>query len=93
MLASFRPLFADQSAPADQRVGPLRDELKWLASLLGTARDAEVMRATLTADLARQPAELVLGPVQRRIDLELGAAYREAHEKIVIALDGDRYLA
>jgi CHAD domain-containing protein len=86
-LATFRPFFIDQAGE------PLRDELKWLGGLLGVARDAEVMRATLKADLAAQPAELVLGPVKRRIDLELGHTYREAHKKIVTALDGDRYLA
>jgi len=61
--------------------------------LLGAARDAEVMRARLKLDLAAQPAELVLGPVRRRVDLELGQAYREAHKHIITALDGDRYLA
>jgi CHAD domain-containing protein len=51
------------------------------------------MRATLTAQIAAEPAELVMGPVQRRVDLELGQAYRDAHEKVVAALDDDRYLA
>jgi len=86
-LATFRPLFADRAGE------PLRDELKWLGGLLGGARDAEVMRATLKAHIAEQPAELVLGPVRRRVDLELGQAYRDAHKKLVAALDGDRYLA
>lgn len=86
-LATFRPLFTDRAGE------PLRDELKWLSGLLGAARDAEVMRAKLKAHLAAEPTELVLGPVARRIDLELGQAYREAHKKVVAALDGDRYLA
>lgn len=86
-LATFRPLFADRAGE------PLRDELKWLASLLGAARDAEVMRARLKAEVAAQPAELVVGPVVRRIDLELNQAYRQAHEAAVAALDSERYLA
>jgi CHAD domain-containing protein len=86
-LATFRPLFAEGV------VEPLRAELKWLGGLLGAARDAEVMRARLKAELAAQPSELVLGPVRRRVDLELGQAYREAHKHIITALDGDRYLA
>lgn len=86
-LASFRPLFVEGA------VEPLRDEIKWLSTVLGAARDAEVMRATLTAHIAEQPAELVLGPVKRRVDLELGQAYKDAHKKILAALDGDRYLA
>jgi CHAD domain-containing protein len=85
-LATFRSLFARGSAE------PLRAELKWLADLLGAARDVEVMRASLTSAIAGQPGELVLGPVQRRVDLELGPAYRQAHERAVAALDGDRYL-
>ena len=86
-LASFRPLFTDRAGE------PLRAELKWLGGLLGQARDAEVMRGRLTAELAEQPDELVLGPVRRRIDLELGQAYQEAHQRVVAELDGDRYLA
>jgi CHAD domain-containing protein len=86
-LATFRPLFADQAGE------PLRAELKWLSGLLGQARDAEVMRARLQADLAAQPADLVLGPVRRRVDLELKQAYRDAHREVVAALDSDRYLA
>jgi CHAD domain-containing protein len=86
-LATFRPLFVDRAGE------PLRDELKWLGGLLGAARDAEVMRAKLGAHLDQQPTELVLGPVRRRLDLELGEAYRDAHKKVVAALDGDRYLA
>jgi CHAD domain-containing protein len=86
-LATFRPLFADRAGD------PLRDELKWLASLLGGARDAEVMRATLIAHLAAQPAELVLGPVRRRVDLELRQAYKDAHRELIVGLDSDRYLA
>ncbi len=86
-LATFRPFFADRAGE------PLREELKWLAGLLGTARDAEVMRAVLKAELAALPTELVLGPVKRRIDLEFNQVYRDAHKKVVAALDGDRYLA
>jgi CHAD domain-containing protein len=86
-LASFRPLFTDRAGE------PLRDELKWLAALLGVARDAEVMRARLTAELAAQPAELVIGPVQRRVDLELGQTYQEGHANVLAGLDSDRYLA
>jgi CHAD domain-containing protein len=86
-LATFRSLFEPGS------VEPLRDELKWLGEVLGRARDAEVMRARLRADVHEQPAELVVGPVLRRIDLELKQEHRDAHKAVVEALDGDRYLA
>jgi CHAD domain-containing protein len=86
-LATFRPLFDQQITE------PLRAELKWLATLLGVARDAEVMRQRLRREIAEQPADLVVGPVRRRVDLELGEALRGGHAAVVEALDGERYLA
>jgi CHAD domain-containing protein len=86
-LATFRPLFTVGAGEE------LRAELKWAAGVLGEARDAEVMRARLTSDIAALPAELVLGPVQRRVDLELGEAYRKGHDGVLEALDSERYLA
>lgn len=41
---------------------PLVEELKWLAAVLGQARDCEVMLARFTAELAAIPADLVIGP-------------------------------
>src|SRR6266851_5652196 len=41
-----------------ERTRPLCDELKWLAAMLGQARDAEVLLARLTGELAEIPAEL-----------------------------------
>jgi CHAD domain-containing protein len=70
---------------------PLRDELKWLAGVLGAARDAEVMRDRLLKVVAEEPPEFVLGPVARRIELDLGGRYREAHEAALAELDGTRY--
>jgi CHAD domain-containing protein len=85
-LATFRPLFEPGS------VEPLRAELKWLGEVLGRARDAEVLRQRLRADAGAQPPELVVGPVLRRIDVELRREHREAHRDVVVTLDGDRYL-
>ncbi|GAA3610269.1 CYTH and CHAD domain-containing protein [Kineosporia mesophila] len=87
-LATFRPFFAPDAVTA------LREELKWLGSdVLGPVRDAEVIREKLLADVAALPAELVLGPVARRIQLEMSAEYKTAHKSAVAELDGDRYLA
>jgi len=86
-LATFRSLFAEGS------VEPLRAELKWLGEVLGRARDAEVMRRRLREAADAQPAELLVGPVLRRIDLELRREYRDAHRAVVETLDGERYLA
>lgn len=84
-LATFRPLL-------DRRqTEPLRDELKWIAGVLGEARDAEVMQQTLTALIAEEPVELVMGPVLRRIDGELADAYRLAHARSIEAMQSPRY--
>ncbi|MHA7239168.1 CYTH and CHAD domain-containing protein [Arthrobacter sp. TMS1-12-1] len=86
VLATYRSLLEDADG-----VRFLRDELKWLGAVLGKARDAEVMHARLRGMLAAEPAELVLGPVERRVDVELGGSYREAHAGVLEALAGQRY--
>lgn len=35
--------------------------------------------------------DLVMGPVARRIGIELGADYKKAHQQVLEALDGQRY--
>ena len=85
-LKTFRPLL-ERSA-----TDPVRDELSWLAGVLGAARDAEVLHARLRDLLAAEPPELVLGAVQQRVDDVMGERYRVAHEAVVAELDGDRYL-
>jgi CHAD domain-containing protein len=85
-LATFRPLLDRE------RTDPLRDELKWLAGVLGAARDAEVMHARLQRLVAAEPPELVLGRVVHRIDAAMGGRYRTAHERVLCELDGERYL-
>ena len=49
------------------------------------------MHARLKDMVAEEPGELVMGPVTRRVDLELGGAYQEAHATALEALDGKRY--
>ncbi|QTG80405.1 CYTH and CHAD domain-containing protein [Arthrobacter crystallopoietes] len=84
-LATYRKLLAGDT------VGGLRGELKWLADLLGEARDAQVIQDRLRDVLAREPAELVLGPVARRIDEQLTADLKAARTKTLRALDTKRY--
>jgi CHAD domain-containing protein len=86
-LATFRPLL-------DRAVAePLREELKWVGGVLGEARDIEVIHGRLAEAVAREPVELLLGPVVARIDADLGKAYREAHDRSVEAMGSDRYFA
>ena len=85
-LATFRPLL-DRD-----RTDPVRDELRWLAGVLGAARDAEVMHARLRRLVAAEPSELVLGKVQDRIDVTMVQRHRAAHDRVLAELDGERYL-
>jgi len=71
---------------------PLCAELRWLAAALGQARDTEVLRDRLTADLAAIPAALVVGPVQARITAQFAAELTQARQTALGALEGQRYL-
>lgn len=84
-MASYKKVLAPDPARA------VRSELKWLAGVLGAARDAQVLRSRLDAMLDTQPAELVMGPVRQRIDEELLADHRSALAEVALVLDSDRY--
>jgi CHAD domain-containing protein len=86
-LRSYRPLL--DSA----RTEPVRDELKWIARILGEARDAEVLHERLTRLVAEEPIELVMGPVARRVDSALAGDYHLAHKHAVEAMRSPRYYA
>lgn len=85
-LRTYRPLLTDD-------LDPLIDELRWLAGVLGEARDAEVLRERLessarevAADVAE--AEAVVGA----LEAVLGARHAAALEDVRAALASDRYL-
>jgi CHAD domain-containing protein len=86
VLQAFRAVFGD---PA----GQVAAELKWLGGLLGTARDAEVLRAHLQANLDRRPAEQVIGPVQARVQGHFASTGADARRAVLAALDSQRYIA
>ncbi|MGW1344045.1 CYTH and CHAD domain-containing protein [Kribbella sp. NPDC002412] len=84
-LATYRPV-------VDREAGDrIRDELKWLAGELGVARDAEVQREHFAATVAEQPAELVMGRVDGRIDDHLRGVYKEGRAGALEALESERY--
>ena len=85
-LATFRPLL-DRT-----RTDSLRDELRWLAGVLGAARDAEVMHARLGTLVAAEPDDLVVGEVRDRVDTFMTQRHRAAHDAVLAELDGERYL-
>ncbi|WP_051479253.1 CHAD domain-containing protein [Arthrobacter sp. H5] len=86
VLATYRTLLGN-----DDDVAHLRAELKWLAGVLGRARDTQVMHQRLRELINREAAELLMGPVGRSVDVELTAEYQSAHGQAVEALDTPRY--
>ncbi len=84
-LASYAPVLRP-GATTD-----LRAELRWLGQVLAPARDAQVIRERLLEQATSQPDLLVLGPVVRRIDDDLRAAFQSGRDAATEALDGERY--
>ncbi|MBE4719066.1 CYTH and CHAD domain-containing protein [Pseudarthrobacter sp. AB1] len=83
-LAAYRRLY---SPVAGRR---LRDELKWLGSVLGSPRDAEVMLARLRGHTAELPPGLA-SAVKGRLDDELGNRLNKGYRKLQKALLSERY--
>ncbi|MGW0180085.1 CHAD domain-containing protein [Nocardia sp. NPDC003345] len=73
----------------------MRTELSWLAGLLGVARDAEVRGERFTALLDRfaETDCAALEPTRDRLVRAEQDRYREAHARILDALDSKRYRA
>jgi CHAD domain-containing protein len=61
--------------------------------VLGGARDAEVLAGHLQANLQAMPAELVVGPIQARVQGHFAPARAAALEEVVAALDSLRYFS
>ena len=84
-LRTFKPLL-DQ-----EWVGRLRDELKWLANLLGDVRDAEVLHARLTRRVAGLPeGDAAAGG---RLLHDLLGQRDAARERLLHGMEGRRYTA
>jgi CHAD domain-containing protein len=71
---------------------PLRDELGWIAGVLGEARDAEVLRARLRRTAESDP----LSPPDEAAIAHIDEALAARHEEALVALDealrSDRYV-
>lgn len=87
VLRSYRDLLDRPSVDA------VRSELSWLADILGTARDAEVLAARYDASLSALPSDAVRGPVVETLVGTQRRLYTLAHEEIVRELSGERYFA
>ncbi|MCW6009144.1 CYTH and CHAD domain-containing protein [Micromonospora sp. CPCC 205371] len=71
---------------------PLRDELGWIAGVLGAARDAEVLRARLRKTAERDPLSPPDEAAIAHIDEALAARHEEALTALDEALRSDRYV-
>jgi CHAD domain-containing protein len=71
----------------------LTGELRWLAGVLGDARDLEVLHARFTHAVQNLPDELIVGPVQARLTRFFAGREADARTALIAALDSDRYLA
>jgi CHAD domain-containing protein len=86
-LATWKP-YIDGS-----RTEPIRDELHWLAGVLGLLRDAEMLDTRLVGTIQDLPADMVVGPVRSRVGNELSERKVHASAGVHAALDGGRYFA
>ncbi|GII88766.1 CHAD domain-containing protein [Sphaerisporangium siamense] len=71
----------------------VQDELRWIAGVLGEARDLEVIRERFAGHLDGLEPEVVVGPVRTRLGDDLAAREREAMVRIGAAMSGERYFA
>ena len=71
----------------------LRAELRWLAGVLGEARDREILHQRLETWLRQTPQELVMGPVAARISRHSAPQRADARRAVLAALDSERYVA
>jgi CHAD domain-containing protein len=71
----------------------LKEELRWLGTVLGEARDLEVLHGHLRKSIDELPAELVLGNVRQRLTETFAPREQQARAKVVEALRGKRYFA
>ncbi|MFF3006732.1 CHAD domain-containing protein [Kitasatospora sp. NPDC057940] len=70
---------------------PLADQLRWLARLLGEARDQEVLADQLVDASSAVPAAVREGALRDRITERYARGYQAAWQRAVAELDGARY--
>ena len=82
LLATYRPLIRDPDG-----IQELRAELGWLSGELATARDLEVVRQRLLPEAGEAPG------LTKLIEDALGTAKDLTRDRVVAALDSERYAA
>jgi CHAD domain-containing protein len=73
--------------------GHLAAELQWLGHILGRARDDEVLTAHLHDRLQTVPTELLIGPVQARVQGHFAPRRAASVAEVLEALGSPRYTA
>jgi CHAD domain-containing protein len=76
-----------------QRTDRVADDLRDLGRRLAPARDAEVLRERVDADLAALPAELRLGPVQAEATRHFARVEAEARAAVLTTVDSPEHAA
>lgn len=69
-----------------------RRELAWADGALAGAAHVDAAAALVRESVKGQPAELVLGPVARRLDREVAARRRSGQQEVAGLLDSPRWL-
>ncbi|MFF2746430.1 CHAD domain-containing protein [Kitasatospora sp. NPDC058048] len=88
----LRSLLKAHARLLDTRLStPLADELRWLARLLGEARDQEVLADQLVNALTAVPAPMREGALRARITERYARTYQTAWQGAVDELEGARY--
>lgn len=82
-LTTYRPLFDRDTTE------PIRAELKWLGTVLGPARDLEVLRERLAGLLAEDG--VADRGLRNQVERTIVARRREARRSLLTELDGARY--
>lgn len=70
----------------------IEKELKDLAAMLGTARDAEVVEERWTKLLASEDSGVLDEATREHLAHDMGREYKRAHRHVIGALNSDRYL-
>ncbi|MGV0431594.1 CYTH and CHAD domain-containing protein [Corynebacterium sp. 20_84] len=78
---------------AGDEIKHVESELKQLAALLGTARDAEVVEERFIGLLDSDTTGMIDDPAAEHVRGDMRREYERAHRRILRTLDSQRYLA
>ncbi len=76
-----------------EQVHYIESELKLLASVLGYARDAEVVEERFLRLLESEDSDVLDETTRGHLRNDMGEEYRRAHRRVVATLNSPRYLA